>query len=50
MRLSVDAERMIDRIMLSAREATLRRAWPIEPPAFRDSAIMPSLETAHGER
>jgi hypothetical protein len=50
MRLSVDAERLIDRIMLSAREATLRRAWPVEPPAFRQSAILPALDASHGER
>lgn len=49
MRLSVDAERLIDRIMLSAREATLRRAWPLEPPVFRQSAIMPTLDISHGE-
>jgi hypothetical protein len=49
MRLSVDAERLIDRIMLSAREATLRRAWPVEPPAFRQSAIIPALDASHGE-
>lgn len=49
MRLSVDAERLIDRIMLSAREATLRQAWPIEPPTFRQSAILPALDASYGE-
>jgi hypothetical protein len=34
----------VERIVLSVRDITLRRAWPIEPPAFRDSAILPSLE------
>jgi len=50
MQLSVDAERLIDRIMLSARDATLRRAWPVEPPVFRQAAIIPALDASHGER
>lgn len=49
LQLSVGEERTIERIMLSAREATLRRAWPVEPPVFRPTAIMPSLGTPPGE-
>jgi hypothetical protein len=40
----------VDRIVLSARESTLRHAWPLEPPAFRDTAIRPSLAEIRTER
>jgi hypothetical protein len=40
----------VDRIVLSARDSTLRRAWPLEPPAFRDAAILPSLAENRTER
>jgi hypothetical protein len=40
----------VDRIVLSARDSTLRRAWPLEPPAFRDAAIVPSLAESRTER
>ena len=40
----------VDRIVLSARESTLRCAWPLEPPAFRDTAIVPSLTENRTER
>jgi hypothetical protein len=40
----------VDRIVLSARDSTLRRAWPLEPPAFRDAAILPSLAENLTER
>lgn len=49
MQLSVGNERLIERIMLSARETTLRRAWPVEPPVFRQSAVMPDLGGPHAE-
>jgi hypothetical protein len=41
---------LVDRIVLSTREATLRRAWPIEPPAFRNGAILPALTEIEAER
>lgn len=40
----------VDRIVLSARESTLRRAWPIQPPAFRETAIVPTLTENRTER
>jgi len=50
LQLGIGSGRMVDRIMLSARESTLRRAWPIEPPAFRENAIMPQLSISPEER
>jgi len=50
LQLGIGSGRMVDRIMLSARESTLRRAWPIEPPAFRENAIIPQLAASFEER
>lgn len=49
MQLAVGHTRLIECIMLSARETTLRHAWPVEPPVFRQSAVMPDLGAPHGE-
>lgn len=40
----------VERIVLSAQDSTLRRAWPIEPPVFRDGAILPSLDGQPAQR
>lgn len=49
LQLGIGDGHFVDRIVLSARDSTLRRAWPLEPPAFRETAILPSL-TRHSER
>lgn len=41
--IGIGDNQLVERILLSAKEATLRCAWPSEPPVFRHMAIMPSL-------
>ncbi len=48
--LGRSSRELVDRIVLSDIDSTLRRAWPLEPPAFRDAAILPSLAENRTER
>lgn len=50
LQLGMGHGRLVDRIVLSSRDSTLRRAWPVEPPAFRSTAILPSLADPQPER
>jgi hypothetical protein len=46
LRLGVNRQRLVERILLSAVAGTLRRARPLEPPAFPQTPVMPALEPA----
>jgi hypothetical protein len=43
LRLGMNDRRLVERVLLSAVESTLRRARPLEPPAFRQAPILPAL-------
>jgi hypothetical protein len=43
LRLGMNERRLVERLWLSAVESTLRRARPLEPPAFRLAPILPAL-------
>ena len=50
LQLGVDADGHVARIVLSGRNSVLRRARPSEPPAFRDTAILPPLTEILAQR